>query len=54
MVAKQTLAGVLDATLDEAGSLEADIRAAPAGRGSDLLNDVFSSVLQTARGGPGG
>jgi hypothetical protein len=54
MVTSQTLAGVLDATFDETGRLEADIRAAPAGRGSDLLNDVFSGALQTARGMPGG
>jgi hypothetical protein len=54
MVASQTLAGVLDATFDETGRMEAEIRAAPAGRGSDLLTDVFSGALQTARGMPGG
>ena len=48
LVIQRTLTGLLDAVFIETGRIEADLRAAPQGRGSPLLEQVFSRGAQTA------
>ncbi|MGE3302943.1 MAG: DUF4197 family protein [Hyphomonadaceae bacterium] len=52
-VTQRTLTGVLDALFEEIGRNEQGLRAEPAGRGSPLLEQVFSAapISRLARGG---